>query len=245
MQGELENLKSLLSAFAQEEPVLQKLLQKGEVEKLAEYMKADKAGKIVYAEAFRARPLEERRALAYIYGILLLNPVYGSPFNNFITNRFPQTAIDCPPFVNRGSVGPSGMWSIYAIHPEFFVDRSCQLFYTDEDIAGDADAAKWLAADIERESSGVSSAHMQQIQNLSWGDRVSLEPMYAVTFSLSPDCLKSEIRIKYNTVPIHKEEPYLIVIPRHGEYRTILGQTRSFGKGQLNQILATDYWCTK
>lgn len=181
MQGELENLKSLLSAFAQEEPVLQKLLQKGEVEKLAEYMKADKAGKIVYAEAFRARPLEERRALAYIYGILLLNPVYGSPFNNFITNRFPQTAIDCPPFVNRGSMGPSGMWPIYAIHPEFFVDRSCQLFYTDEEIAGDADAAKWLAADIERESSGVSSAHMQQIQNLSWGDRVSMEPMYAVT----------------------------------------------------------------
>lgn len=245
MQGELENLKSLLSAFAQEEPVLQKLLQKGEVEKLAEYMKADKAGKIVYAEAFRARPLEERRALAYIYGILLLNPEYGSPSNKFITNMFPQAAIDWPPFVNRGSVGPSGMWPVYAIHPEFFEDKNCQLFYTDEDIAGDADAAKWLADGIARESSGVSSARVQQIQNLSWGDRVSMEPMYAVAFTLSPDSLKSEIQINFNTVPIHKEEPYLIVIPKHGEYRTILGQTRSFGKGQLNQILATDYWCTK
>ena len=72
------------------------------------------SGKIVYAEAFRARPLEERRALAYIY----------------------------------------------AIHPELFGDRSCQLFYTDEDIAGDADAAKWLASCIVKESSGVSSAHV-------------------------------------------------------------------------------------
>lgn len=111
----MENLKSLLSIFAQEEPVLQKLLQEGEVEKLAEYMKADKAGKIVYAEAFRARPLEKRRALAYIYGILLLNPEYGSPSNKFITNMFPQAAIDWPPFVNRGSVGPSGMWTVSGI----------------------------------------------------------------------------------------------------------------------------------
>ena len=101
----MENLKSLLSIFAQEEPVLQKLLQEGEVEKLAEYMKADKAGKIVYAEAFRARPLEKRRALAYIYGILLLNPEYGSPSNKFITNMFPQAAIDWPPFVNRDRWG--------------------------------------------------------------------------------------------------------------------------------------------
>ena len=245
MQETLENLKSLLAVFAKEEPVYRKLLQEDEVEKLAAYMQGDKEERTAYAEAFRARKAEERHALAYIHGILQLDPEFGTLFYRFMAGRFPETEIDAPPIVSRGMVGPSGMWPIYAVHPEFFADGDCQIFYTDEDIAGDADEAQSLAECIARESSGIQGACVRRLPFRSWAGRISEEPVYAVSFSLSPETLKRELPLKGSMVPIHEEEPYVVVIPKHGEYRTALGETRRFGKGQIHQVLASDYWCTK
>lgn len=245
MQDTIKNLRTQFSMLGEEEPVFERLVQQGEIEKLAEYMSAGRDGMQAYASAFRARPMEERRALAYIYGVMLLNPQCGSPMHKFFAGRSPDAAIDVPPIVNRGMVGPSGMWPIYAVHPEFFAGRDCQLFYTDEDIADDANGAQHLADCIARESSGVVRAGVQQLTLLSWAGWVSDETVNAVVFSLSPEALKSELPIKGIMCPLYKEEPYVVVIPKHGEYRAILGEVRRFGKGQLHQVLASDEWCTK
>ena len=239
-----EEIKSCLECFSLDDERIKQILENGEIERLIEYASSEKRDeKKKYAEHYSTLSPENRYCLSYIYGMLQCDTDYCSPVAKWAASM-PGSNIGIRPFINRGMVGYSDLWPIYAIHPECFVRKHVTLFYTDEDINSKKDALS-MADAISGESSGISDLTAVELPNICWLDTIDARPRFAVSFSLSEESIRQEIRTSDGMTPIHKEEPYLIVIPKHGEYHSILGEVKRICSSILCPVLDVGYWCTK
>ena len=137
----------------------------------------------------------------------------------------------------HNEIGPA-----YEIDAKCHISADSRIFYTDDDIRGDADAAWELAHYIAQASSGIIDVRAEQLDQLRTMSGNIRAAHQCVTFRLEDTALK-EIAVNGKHVSPENGKA-IFILPKAGEFDCMLGEV-VHGDPDNAFILAKHNYCMK
>ena len=128
-----------------------------------------------------------------------------------------------------------------SIRKEAFPQGNEVIFYTDTEIAENEESALELAAGIAAESSGICDVRVEKLTEFAASEGPEPGDHVGIVFSLSEDAVKDALVIGGKRVPAQESGGYVFVLPKAGEFDSIIGELA----GGTCFALSKDIWCMK
>lgn len=197
-----------------------------------------------YMEMYEALPDEVQCALGYMR--CLLESSMGGTYSAY--GRYCMDIMDQVPLMRLPLrfFGWGGEHN--EIGPAYEIDGSCgigaasKIFYTDDEIRGDRDAAEELARGVLQVSSGIADVRAEQLEQLrTMGGEVGAAH-WCVTFRLDDSAL-TEVAVNGQHAKPEDGKAFFI-LPKTGEFDCMLGEVVG-GDSDNTFILAKHNYCMK
>ena len=212
-------------------------------------MKTEDAAELAACmEKYTALPEDVQRALGYMRCVLEsafceTYSAYGQYSFDMLRHRMGHIPLMRKPlsFVGWGGqhneIGPA-----YEIDGNCHIDAGSKMFYTDDDIRGNAASAEELAGYAAQVSSGITGVRAEQLPVLRTMNRDIKEAHWCISFRLD-DSARKEICVNGQAVK-PEEGRALFILPKAGQFDCMLGEM-VYGDPENAFILAKHNFCMK
>ncbi len=197
-----------------------------------------------YMEIYAALSDEAQCALGYMR--CLLESSIGGSYSAYrrycmdIMGRVPPMRLPLR-FIGWGGEH-NGVGPAYEIDGNCGIGASSKLFYTDDGIRGDRDAAEELARGVLEASSGIADVQAEQLEQLRTMDSDIRSAHWCVTFRLDDAALKEVAVNGEHTKP--EAGKAFFILPKTGEFDCMLGEVVD-GDSDNAFILTKHSYCMK
>lgn len=196
-----------------------------------------------YKEIYTELGPRKQGELGYILARLQAEQGAFSPYQRYCWDGLLGRGFIKVPFKFCGWAGEhNDIGPAYQICKICLGDVQHELFYTDDDIKDDQEAAIRLACLILQESSGLADFHISRVEYEAGTSPERQESKWVISFKLDETAIKDEVIV--NGRALHKNESggYVFILPKAGEFGCMFGELVN---GAATLTLAEHLFCMK